>query len=42
MITIRPESSKESVADLLNRDFAAEVPNRRYVGDITYLPIADR
>ena len=27
--------------DLLDRDFAAEAPNTRYVGHITYLPIAD-
>ena len=27
--------------DLLNRDFTAEAVNQRYVGDITYLPIAD-
>jgi transposase InsO family protein len=29
------------VPDLLGRDFTAEGPNQRYVGDITYLPIAD-
>ena len=27
--------------DLLGRDFTARTPNARYVGDITYLPIAD-
>ena len=27
--------------DLIRRDFTAETPNTRYVGDITYLPIAD-
>ncbi|MFE9751463.1 IS3 family transposase [Saccharothrix saharensis] len=27
--------------DLLERDFTAQTPNTRYVGDITYLPIAD-
>ncbi|MCT2581768.1 hypothetical protein JT362_01370 [Actinophytocola sp. S1-96] len=27
--------------DLLGRDFTAQTPNTRYVGDITYLPIAD-
>lgn len=27
--------------DLLGRDFTAQAPNTRYVGDITYLPIAD-
>lgn len=24
-----------------SRDFTASAPNRRYVGDITYLPLAD-
>jgi transposase InsO family protein len=28
--------------DLLRRDFTAPAPNRVYVGDITYLPLADR
>ncbi|SDH55790.1 Transposase InsO and inactivated derivatives [Lentzea fradiae] len=28
------------VPDLLGRDFTADTPNTRYVGDITYLPIA--
>ncbi len=27
--------------DLLGRDFTAQTPNTRYVGDITYLPIED-
>jgi transposase InsO family protein len=27
--------------DLLGRDFTAQEPNSRYVGDITYLPITD-
>lgn len=27
--------------DLLGRDFTAQGPNTRYVGDITYLPFAD-
>jgi transposase InsO family protein len=27
--------------DLIQRDFTAPAPNTRYVGDITYLPIAD-
>lgn len=27
--------------DLIGRDFTAPAPNTRYVGDITYLPIAD-
>ncbi len=29
------------VPDLLNRNFTASAPNRRYVGDITYLPYGD-
>jgi transposase InsO family protein len=28
------------VPDLLNRDFTVGAPNRKYVGDITYLPLA--
>ncbi|WP_435826567.1 IS3 family transposase, partial [Nonomuraea dietziae] len=39
--TTVPEASSRKVADLLQRDFTADAPNRRYVGDITYLPIAD-
>ena len=39
--TTVPEPSHHKVPDLLKRDFTAEAPNRRYVGDITYLPIAD-
>jgi transposase InsO family protein len=33
--------SSAKVPDLLNRDFTAPAPNLRYVGDITYLPLAD-
>ena len=29
-----------TVPDLLNRDFTASAPNVKYVGDITYLPLA--
>ncbi|GAT71240.1 integrase [Planomonospora sphaerica] len=29
------------VPDLLERDFTASAPDRRYVGDITYLPTGD-
>ncbi len=36
-----PEPSGQKVPDLLKRDFTAEAPNQRYVGDITYLPLAD-
>lgn len=39
--TTIPEPSDEKVPDLLKRDFTAEQPNTKYVGDITYLPIAD-
>jgi len=39
--TTVPEPSDQKVPDLLNRDFTAHAPNRRYVGDITYLPLAD-
>jgi transposase InsO family protein len=39
--TTIPEPADQKVPDLLNRDFTAEGPNQRYVGDITYLPLAD-
>lgn len=39
--TTIPEPSGQQVPDLLNRDFTAPAPNCTYVGDITYLPIAD-
>jgi transposase InsO family protein len=39
--TTVPEPSHQKVPDLIKRDFTAAEPNRRYVGDITYLPIAD-
>ena len=39
--TTIPEASGQKVPDLLKRDFTAAAPNCRYVGDITYLPIAD-
>ncbi len=39
--TTVPEPADAKVPDLLNRDFTAQAPNQRYVGDITYLPIAD-
>jgi transposase InsO family protein len=39
--TTIPEQSAATVPDLLGRDFTAPAPNQRYVGDITYLPIAD-
>jgi transposase InsO family protein len=39
--TTIPEPADRKVPDLLKRDFTAEAPNLRYVGDITYLPLAD-
>jgi transposase InsO family protein len=39
--TTIPEPSNQVVPDLLKRDFTADAPGTRYVGDITYLPIAD-
>jgi transposase InsO family protein len=36
-----PEPADQKVPDLLNRDVTAQAPNQRYVGDITYLPLAD-
>jgi transposase InsO family protein len=39
--TTIPEPSGEKVPDLLQRDFTAQAPNQRYVGDITYLPLTN-
>ena len=39
--TTIPEPSGQKYPDLLQRDFTAEAANQRYVGDITYLPLAD-
>ena len=39
--TTIPEPSGQRYPDLLRRTFTADAPNRRYVGDITYLPLAD-
>jgi transposase InsO family protein len=39
--TTVPEPSDAKAPDLLKRDFTAEEPNRKYVGDITYLPLAN-
>lgn len=39
--TTIPESANQVVADLVGRDFTAEAPNQKYVGDITYLPLSD-
>lgn len=34
------QPADQKVPDLVKRDFTATAPNRRYVGDITYLPLA--
>ncbi len=39
--TTIPEPSDQKVPDLLKRDFTAASVNTKYVGDITYLPLAD-
>lgn len=39
--TTIPEPSAQPVADLLGRDFTAQAPNTRYVGDITYLAVGE-
>lgn len=39
--TTVPEPSHQKVPDLIERDFTVPVPNQRYVGDITYLPVGD-
>ncbi|PJI95191.1 transposase InsO family protein [Luteimicrobium subarcticum] len=38
--TTVPEPADQKFPDLLGRDFTADAPNRKYVGDITYLPIS--
>jgi transposase InsO family protein len=39
--TTVPEPSNVPVADLFGRDFTAERPGVKYMGDITYLPVGD-
>ena len=39
--TTIPEPSQQVVPDLVKRDFTAQAPGQRYVGDVTYLPLAD-
>ncbi|MFF4985618.1 IS3 family transposase [Streptosporangium saharense] len=39
--TTVPEPSHQKLPDLIRRDFTAPAPNRRYVGDITYLPVGE-
>ncbi len=38
--TTVPEPADAKVPDLVKRDFTAPAPNLKYVGDITYLPLA--
>jgi transposase InsO family protein len=40
--TTIPDPAAAKAPDLIGRDFTAEQPNTRYVGDITYLPVGDR
>jgi transposase InsO family protein len=40
--TTVPDPTAAKAPDLIDRDFTAPAPNRRYVGDITYLPIGER
>ena len=37
--TTVPDPANQKVPDLLGRDFTAETPNTKYVGDIIYLPL---
>lgn len=41
MRTTIPDQSHLKFPDLLKREFTAARPNQRYVGDITYLPLAN-
>jgi transposase InsO family protein len=41
VVTTIPEPADQKHPDLIKRDFTAPAPNLRYVGDITYLPLAD-
>ncbi|WP_435812655.1 IS3 family transposase [Streptomyces mirabilis] len=38
--TTIPDPAAMKAADLIGRDFTAERPNTKYVGDITYLPVS--
>ena len=40
MKTTVADPADQKVPDLLRRDFTAPAPNAKYVGDITYLPLA--
>ena len=37
----RPDKTKKPFPDLLKRDFTANEPNRRWVGDMTEIPVAE-
>lgn len=37
--TTVPDPAAAKAPDLIGRDFTAEAPNTKYVGDITYLPV---
>ncbi|WP_434587336.1 IS3 family transposase [Streptomyces sp. A5-4] len=39
--TTVPAADAVPVPDLIQRDFTASAPNKKYVGDITYLPVGD-
>ena len=41
-VTTVADPAASKAPDLIGRDFTADAPNRRYVGDITYLPHGDR
>lgn len=40
-VTTLPDPSTQPVPDLFRRDFTADAPNIKYMGDITYLPVGD-
>ena len=40
--TTIPDPAAAKAPDLIGRDFTAPAANRRYVGDITYIPVGDR
>lgn len=40
-ITTIPDPEASTIPDLFGRDFTADAPNTKYMGDITYLPYGD-
>lgn len=40
-VTTVPAPDASPVPDLFKRDFSADAPNVKYMGDITYLPVGD-